>query len=890
MKKYKIVAVVQIHNELRKGNLERFFQYIKRTVDDVVVYDDFSTDGSYEYAKGQCKNVIRGLRNDFKDERQHKKLLLEKALELKADFVIHVDADEVVTDNDGQKLQKLAQWVIDNDLDGALLHDINLWRSTTWKRIDSDFGQCFFQRFWRMKPGIGYTDIKKGFHQSSAPDGLKKFEKTDIVSLLHFGFADVKNIVNKYICYGLSGQRGYDLARLIDEEKQFVLEKVDKGMYPKGLWKEEEKPKLLSVAEYYKEMEKYKDELFKPSVTIVCLIYKSVKWLNFVYEQVLKNTDLNDKEFYFVANDATEEVKQYLHNNYIPHYIFDNSPEQKKDWYINNVYRAWNFAASKAKGDYVLFINSDMAFSNNWVENLFSKINGKNCVTSRLVESGKLTTGGLNVEKFFGYTPDDYNEKGFLELVSDLSVNKTEPGGAYMPLLIKKDVFLAVDGYPEGNVKKTSKNLFKPEIAEKGEELINGDDVLMQKLKTKDVHHVTSFDSVVYHFQEGEMSDEKDVGRIEKNHGLILVNNCFQGNMKEKNMWNFMLERLPNITGIDSQVLGSEDNFEEEVEKYIADHDLVSPIVLQNASFIDLVAKDKFNMVFLQDNLRKMGKVSYQQESNLNLADVHITNSINTAADYPEYYFRVISLGVNAELFKSGDKLAMRQKLGIKTEKVGIFVGDLTEVKGWNSIKKVIDDHREITWIIVSKDVEKYIADNVIMFNRIDQETLVTLHQASDFFILGSPVETQCLAAVEAGMCGLPIIMHNVGIFADFSEEEKLQCGIFGDDFEAALTEIFKRKFDPRKILLEKELDVEGMIKKWWNLIAEIQVKNKLPIIKGSLIKKERRKISFLKKMKIILSNKNYIVTLLRKKTSPAVFNLILKVWRTGKKYGKKLS
>ena len=61
--------------------------------------------------------------------------------------------------------------------------------------------------------------------------------------------------------------------------------------------------------------------------------------------------------------------------------------------------------------------------------------------------------------------------------------------------------------YPEGNVRSDSKNIFKPIIAKKGEPLISGDVILMEKLRRLKVNHVTAFDSIIYHFQEGEMRE-----------------------------------------------------------------------------------------------------------------------------------------------------------------------------------------------------------------------------------------------------------------------------------------------------------------------------------------------------------------------------------------------
>src|SRR6185437_5924934 len=131
MNKFKIVAVAQIYNELEKGNPKRFIKYLKPLVDEIVIYDDGSTDGSYEYLQKITTHVIRGSKNDFKNEIVHKQLLLEKAKALGADFVLWLDADEVLTKCDKSTLQELCQEMIDKNIDGLSMHEINIWRSNT---------------------------------------------------------------------------------------------------------------------------------------------------------------------------------------------------------------------------------------------------------------------------------------------------------------------------------------------------------------------------------------------------------------------------------------------------------------------------------------------------------------------------------------------------------------------------------------------------------------------------------------------------------------------------------------------------------------------------------------------------------------------------------------
>ena len=640
MRSFKIVATVQVYNELEKGNLQRFFKYIKNCVDDLVVYDDCSTDGSYEYAKENAQLVLRGLKNDFTSEIKHKQILLETALSLKPNFILSIDADEVISAGENNSLQALCKLCIEKDLDGLEFQNINLWRSTNWKRVDSQYNEGWPVKLWKVKPDMNFDVSKKGLHQKGFPKSVKKTLKQNVLKIIHYGFSDDINLAYKYLTYKVHGQRGYDmLDRLLDED-QLILEEVSNSLFPVGLYHNSPKPNKRSFVEALEAIESLKCKVERPKYSIACLIYKSVEWLDFVYKQLLKYTDLKDVEFYFVANDASENVIKYLKNNHIPHYIHQNSKSNKDEWYLNNVYRAWNYAVHVAKGDFVVLINSDMCFSPGWLDALIAAYDGNNVISSRLVEPGKLPSGLHGIEKNFGKNISDYKEKSFLTFANIISKKKIVESGLYMPLLFRKDHFLKVNGYPEGNLKKNA-DIFSNDIAWRNEEQVPGDKVLMQKLKTIGVKHVTAFNSIVYHFQNGEQDSE---GEIMTNTFLKNIAVC--GDLSLKTFENKILAHylVGNILGtylIDAKLLLINNSIEK-INKIIKNNYPKTKIIIKNATSANFINPELYTICFIEDDLRKFGKRNIQQEINLKYCNKRVTNSIEIAISYAEYDFEII--------------------------------------------------------------------------------------------------------------------------------------------------------------------------------------------------------------------------------------------------------
>jgi hypothetical protein len=460
--KLKLVGFLQIHNENEKGNLTRVLEHLSRICDDIVVFDDGSTDGSYETALKYTKNIIKAVKNDFVNELEHKQELLDLAVSLNPDWIVWLDADEVF-DLDGEcyGIRTLCEFGMQNNIDGFSFLEYNLWKDERHYRVDKHWNKLWQVRLWRNRGQLRF-EIKKGLHQVLYPLGLTKIYRSDI-KVIHYGFSSEEKITQKYNMYKQNGQSGW-LLELIKDEEGIKLKQTSKDWFP----------------------------LSTQKVVVISLIYKSTKYIDFVLNSFRKYT--KNAGFIFVANDATEQVKRYLKENEINHLIYEN--EDRNEYYIKKVYRAYNFGGTSVNADIIVFVNSDMAFSENWLDNLLKNIREDRIVTSRLVESGKMLSGKTAIMKDFGRTYSEFDDENFQQFVKSVKENKLVEGGLFMPCALYKDLFVKSGGYPIGN------------RVEKSGRTISGDWIFFyEKLKPMGIKHFTVFDSIVYHIQEGEKDE-----------------------------------------------------------------------------------------------------------------------------------------------------------------------------------------------------------------------------------------------------------------------------------------------------------------------------------------------------------------------------------------------
>lgn len=258
----KIIGFAQLHNELQKGNLKNWFKSMS-FCDYIYIYDQASTDGSDEYYKKFLNTrVIYSKTNDFKNEIQCKKILLETILNEndEFDYIFWLDGDSIFDWrllNSRKNLDEILNFGLKHEeIDGFCTGHYNLWRNDIWYRVDNEYHSLnnLVIPFWKNKKGIKF-DILDGLHQSQVPSTIKTICQIPF-AIIHRGFATDYQIMLKYDIYKERGQKGWDLDRLLDE-KTLTVEKIPYEIIPDWfILKDVEDPKnKRKIIDIYNEKE-----------------------------------------------------------------------------------------------------------------------------------------------------------------------------------------------------------------------------------------------------------------------------------------------------------------------------------------------------------------------------------------------------------------------------------------------------------------------------------------------------------------------------------------------------------------------------------------------------------------------------------------------------------
>jgi glycosyltransferase involved in cell wall biosynthesis len=802
--------------------------------DKLYVYDDASTDGTAEIISKHATVLVRGQESKFSSELTNKADLLEKIISScnEGDAILWLDADEVVYASK-QELKGLIEESFSLGYDSVALEHRNLWRSNSWYRVDHNFNDLRPARVWRVSKALSFPK-SFGLHVTTEPSGLKATRQVKQYPVVHFGFASTELILRKHETYRQHWLKGYALNRLISEaglslkllnEREENLGSRFSKLHTGGL--ENPPPQRLSSLQWSTRARALEEEFVqkkqKAEITLVSLIYKDLDWLEFQYSQLLKlQTDLpvGKADILFIANDATPEVLAFLRENGIPHKAI-STRANADEWFINSVYRAYNSAVEFAKTDFVYLVNSDMAYTKGTLARLYERRDPNLLLASRLVELGVLESGLFGIERSFGSKPKTFRQKEFNNYATTISKPEIHDGGLYMPLLVHRETFLRLGGYPEGNLTPESLKEYvsggRPTIAVQGATSIPGDRAFVLRAEKASVFHKTAFDSIAYHFQAGERRSNSR--KKQKPSGYAVINDTLTGINQERVLWQILVERLKN-SGV--KVLPVSAQFP--VGRIGS---LVSPLRLwfnsveafrrrgrprvtfSNASYALSAPGPSRKVVFRQDNppdlLNKL-----IQRNNLAKADSILANDPAFVDQENRRNIRWIPVPLAEQWWRLEESSESESKF-----KRVIFVGSFSETKGWPNLFSLVNTREDIEWTLVSKYADDEhglgspIGKNWEVFRQIPQDKLKAMVANSDLLIVASPYETQCLAALEALSQDTPVLTTPTGFLGGYPLG-KHAFGVVSDDLhrdiDLALSSL--DEFQPRNFL--KKLNLAG--------------------------------------------------------------------------------
>ena len=180
----KISALIITYNEI--GYIEKCLASID-FVDEIIVVDSYSTDGTYEYLLQHPK--VKVIQNPFENFTSQKSFTLKQA---KNDWVLFLDADEVITPN-------LEKEII--DIVNSSNEHVAYWfyRKFMFQNKPLHFSGWQTDKNYRLfrKSKSQFSD-KKIVHETLDIDGTSGILKEHLIHYCYKNYEDYKNKMLKY--------------------------------------------------------------------------------------------------------------------------------------------------------------------------------------------------------------------------------------------------------------------------------------------------------------------------------------------------------------------------------------------------------------------------------------------------------------------------------------------------------------------------------------------------------------------------------------------------------------------------------------------------------------------------------------------------------------------
>ena len=146
-------------------------------------------------------------------------------------------------------------------------------------------------------------------------------------------------------------------------------------------------------------------------------------------------------------------------------------------------------------------------------------------------------------------------------------------------------------------------------------------------------------------------------------------------------------------------------------------------------------------------------------------SSIIVYNSKFTQRQYAPLLGHVISLPVDFTVFEPGNAMGLQTAYSLPDGCV-CWVGAQSEIKGWDIFLGIVRQNPDIPFVAVFKDqIPAQMPPNMRAFHRLPTKELVNVIGACRVGLCTSRMESQHLAGIEMGACGLPMVAPPVGVY-----------------------------------------------------------------------------------------------------------------------------
>ena len=302
----------------------------------------------------------------------------------------------------------------------------------------------------------------------------------------------------------------------------------------------------------------------------------------------------------------------------------------------------------------------------------------------------------------------------------------------------------------------------------------------------------------------------------------LLVNDCLSVLSEHRTFWNDLCDWFHmSFRGGEYPVLA----------ELAAKEATGASLIVRNATYFPPMATSVPTISLLQDIVAEGPMRKMQTEVFASSTRV-VANSTYTLNRYPELAAPktvVIPLPVDFDTFEIGNPMGHQQALSLPDGCIA-WVGaheSAGSVKGWDIFQSVVRANPDLHFCAVFKDsIPASIPPNMRAYAKLTHAELADLLGACRVGLCTSRTETQHLAGIEMGACGLPLVAPEVGAYWRRSDMPGV---IVGDptpaSYTAAVRAALSQPSDPDRVreYWEKEFAPGIIFNAWSKLITEVE-------------------------------------------------------------------